>query len=147
MVTRTMASLGCSMDGTSFSSTRTLYGPRYTIARIRPPPGSAPDLRVLHRSRVPQLGNEPAGQPTGARWQAALVRRRAAAPRVTPQSPLAPWLPLLRRRQRFGQQRDQRLELHVRGRGDLLVGPVQRPRGQAGLAVDDLGDLRVDGLR
>src|SRR3954452_22122052 len=34
-VTRTMASLGCSIAGTSFSSVRTLYGPRYTIARIR----------------------------------------------------------------------------------------------------------------
>src|SRR5690242_10099239 len=32
--TFTIASLGCSIDGTSFSSTRTLYGPRYTIARI-----------------------------------------------------------------------------------------------------------------
>ncbi len=31
-VTRTIASLGCSMAGMSFSSTRTLYGPRYTIA-------------------------------------------------------------------------------------------------------------------
>src|SRR4051795_12333259 len=34
-VTRTIASFGCSMRGTSFSSTRTLYGPRYTIARIQ----------------------------------------------------------------------------------------------------------------
>src|SRR4051812_20128119 len=34
LVTRTIASLGCSIGGTSFSSTRTLYGPRYTIARI-----------------------------------------------------------------------------------------------------------------
>src|SRR3712207_1134048 len=32
--TRTIASFGCSIAGTSFSSTRTLYGPRYTIARM-----------------------------------------------------------------------------------------------------------------
>ena len=32
-VTRTIASFGCSIGGISFSSTRTLYGPRYTIAR------------------------------------------------------------------------------------------------------------------
>src|SRR5215218_7900254 len=37
-VTRTIASFGCSIGGTSFSSTRTLYGPRYTIALIAPPP-------------------------------------------------------------------------------------------------------------
>src|SRR3954447_19206638 len=36
-VTRTIASFGCSMGGTSFSSTRIRYGPRYTIARIGPP--------------------------------------------------------------------------------------------------------------
>src|ERR1700712_2493170 len=33
-VTRTMASFGCSIRGMSFSWTRTLYGPRYTIARM-----------------------------------------------------------------------------------------------------------------
>src|SRR5919112_1884106 len=33
-VTRTSASLGCSIAGMSFSSTRTRYGPRYTIARM-----------------------------------------------------------------------------------------------------------------
>src|SRR5919107_844976 len=36
-VTRTIASFGCSMAGISFSSTRTLYGPRYTIARMNAP--------------------------------------------------------------------------------------------------------------
>src|SRR3712207_119568 len=36
-VTRTIASFGCSIGGTSFSSVRTRYGPRYTIARINPP--------------------------------------------------------------------------------------------------------------
>src|SRR3954466_13075378 len=50
-VTRTIASLGCSIAGISFSSTRTLYGPRYTIARIGwPPPerrGSDPTTRLL----------------------------------------------------------------------------------------------------
>src|SRR5918997_6858752 len=35
--TRTIASLGCSMRGLSFSSTRSLYGPRYVIARMVPP--------------------------------------------------------------------------------------------------------------
>src|SRR5829696_5600668 len=36
-VTLTISSLGCSKAGMSFSSTRILYGPRYTIARIAPP--------------------------------------------------------------------------------------------------------------
>src|SRR4051794_31481205 len=36
-VTRTIASLGCSMRGRSFSSTRTRYGPRYTMARMSLP--------------------------------------------------------------------------------------------------------------
>ena len=45
------------------------------------------------------------------------------------------------------QQRDERLELHV-GRGrDLLVRAVERLRRQPRLAVDQLGDLGVDGLR
>src|ERR1700722_15394437 len=49
--------------------------------------------------------------------------------------------------QRIGQQGDQRIELHV-GRGPgLLVGPVPRPGGQPRLAVDQLGDPGVDGLR
>src|SRR5918998_2851652 len=47
-VTRTMASLGCSMRGMSFSSTRTLYGPRYTIAFIQ-----APDVRVSYPRFLP----------------------------------------------------------------------------------------------
>src|SRR3954470_6235393 len=34
IVTRTIASFGCSIFGGAFSSTRTLYGPRYTMARI-----------------------------------------------------------------------------------------------------------------
>src|SRR5688572_27416945 len=37
VVTRTIASLGCSMRGIGFSSTRTRYGPRYTIACIAAP--------------------------------------------------------------------------------------------------------------
>src|SRR4051794_15042389 len=32
-VTRTMASFGCSIWGMSFSRVRTLYGPRYSMAR------------------------------------------------------------------------------------------------------------------
>src|SRR3954471_7821654 len=40
-VTRTIASLGCSIAGMSFSSTRILYGPRYTIARIEFSPQAA----------------------------------------------------------------------------------------------------------
>ncbi|MBN9375790.1 MAG: hypothetical protein J0I40_10435, partial [Cellulomonas sp.] len=47
-----------------------------------------------------------------------------------------------------GQQPDERLELHVgRGAALLRLEPVQRPRGQRRLAVDELGDLGVDGLR
>src|SRR3954471_13719969 len=34
IVTRTIASFGCAIFGGAFSSTRTLYGPRYTMARI-----------------------------------------------------------------------------------------------------------------
>src|SRR3954466_3303361 len=33
----TIASFGCSIRGLSFSSTRSLYGPRYVIARMGPP--------------------------------------------------------------------------------------------------------------
>src|SRR4051812_37050722 len=50
--TRTIASLGCSIRGLSFSSTRSLYGPRYVIARMVPPkrlrtrrPGARPQPR------------------------------------------------------------------------------------------------------
>src|SRR3954451_8877943 len=63
-VTRTIASFGCSMGGTSFSSTRIRYGPRYTIARIGPPgepfwgdgagPRLEPDVLAAHvASRYP----------------------------------------------------------------------------------------------
>src|SRR3954468_9745860 len=55
-VTRTIASPGCSIAGTSFSSTRILYGPRYTIARTAPPsdgPSAYPGPpRLTHRGRA-----------------------------------------------------------------------------------------------
>jgi hypothetical protein len=37
--------------------------------------------------------------------------------------------------------------LHVLRRRHLLVGAVERPGGEPGLAVDQLGDPGVDGLR
>src|SRR5687767_13429255 len=37
-VTRMMASLGCSIRGIGLFSTRTRYGPRYVIARMKNPP-------------------------------------------------------------------------------------------------------------
>src|SRR5437764_8889119 len=63
-----MASFGCSIFGTSFSSTRTLYGPRYTIAFMEtsiaraPPaadvatravelPTASPDVRCTRQGR------------------------------------------------------------------------------------------------
>jgi hypothetical protein len=48
--------------------------------------------------------------------------------------------------QRLGQQDHERLELDVGGGAHLLVRAVQGPGGQAGLVVDELGDLGVDGL-
>ena len=51
------------------------------------------------------------------------------------------------RRERLGEQRDESLELDVRRGGDLLVRAVQRPGGQAGLAVDQLGDPGVERVR
>ena len=52
-----------------------------------------------------------------------------------------------RRLQRIGQQRDQSLELRVGRRGGILVRSVQGPGGKPRLAVDQLGDPGVDGLR
>ena len=52
-----------------------------------------------------------------------------------------------RRPQCIRQQRGQRLELHVGRRGGLLVRPVQRPGGKPCLAVDQLGNPGIDGLR
>ena len=50
--------------------------------------------------------------------------------------------------QRVGQQSHERLELDIRRRVEIPVGSaVERPRGQSGLAVDQLGDGGVDGLR
>src|SRR3712207_4574132 len=59
-VTRTIASFGCSIPGLSFSSTRTLYGPRYVIARIAslPPDAVQP---LVNRSSEPR--SAPGGKP------------------------------------------------------------------------------------
>src|SRR5919112_6461558 len=56
-VTRTIASLGCSIAGMSFSSTRTRYGPRYTIARMLAPVAGAPTA----------VGSSPRLQSAGSR--------------------------------------------------------------------------------
>src|SRR3954463_1639009 len=61
MVTRTIASFGCSIGGMSLSSTRILYGPRYTIARTAAP-SSWDALRLPgHRGLTP--GNVRTGRP------------------------------------------------------------------------------------
>src|SRR4051812_27108942 len=58
--TRTIASLGCSIRGLSFSSTRSLYGPRYVIARMVCLPGQRtrllrfPAASARKRPRAPE---------------------------------------------------------------------------------------------
>src|SRR5215210_1348354 len=56
-VTRTIASLGCSMTGSGLFSTRILYGPRYTIAcTLRPPARHQRGAGLEHGQPCPSCG-------------------------------------------------------------------------------------------
>src|SRR5918997_2179152 len=121
--TRTIASLGCSMRGLSFSSTRSLYGPRYVIARMVPPgqgrscsfPGrlgavtpkgvEATDL-AFARSVERQVG--------AASRRRALPEWQASAPRRTRARPA--------RRRRAGVHRHERAADAADGRRGRLPG-------------------------
>src|SRR5215207_4700559 len=101
LVTLTIASFGCSIGGMSFSSTRILYGPRYTIALIAPPPrvplatrrrddvdGSAPTVVVYRFASAGLTPTTPSarsnglcGRPSGRRRVVDDTARRSAPSR------------------------------------------------------------------
>src|SRR3954466_4267340 len=113
-VTRTIASLGCSIGGMSFSSTRTRYGPRYTIARM-----SAP--------HAPLVVDSPAQSKREAERAAAVPTRRAdkRCGGATASQPVrelhGPGSRQLRGVDRAAREHEQQ---HLRRRPDLGAGAV-----------------------